>query len=45
MKAIDLRRILDVLENPRPAHRIEVPKAVAVRAKAAIEKMFEIADA
>ncbi|MFH2204735.1 MAG: quinolinate synthase NadA [Elusimicrobiota bacterium] len=45
MKAIDLRRILAVLENPRPAQCIHVPAGIADKAKRSIEKMFEVADA
>jgi len=44
MKAIDLTRILDVLENPRPSHKIEVPARVAASAKRSIDRMFEIAE-
>lgn len=43
MKAIDLRRILSVLEKPSPALRIEVPAETADKARRSIEKMFEIA--
>ena len=44
MKATDLKRILDVLERPRKEHRVTVPAAVAKKAKASIDRMFEIAE-
>jgi len=45
MKATDLRHVLDVLENPRPSHRIEVAPDVAARARKSIDRMFELAEA
>lgn len=42
MKATDLQRILDVLEDPQPSHRIDIPEAIRKRALAALERMFEL---
>jgi len=45
MKMIDLARVLHVLEAPRPAQRIEVKPEIAAKAKKALERMFELAEA
>lgn len=42
MKATDLSRVLAALEAPQPAHRIEIPEQVRVRAMRALERMFEL---
>ncbi len=44
MRATDLDRILAALEDPQPHHRIEVPAAVAMKARKAITRMFEISE-
>lgn len=44
MKAVDLQRILDALERPGSAERIEVDPQVAQRARRSLERMFELAD-
>ncbi|MBI5595065.1 MAG: quinolinate synthase NadA [Elusimicrobia bacterium] len=44
MRANELGRILQCLEDPQPAQRVEVPAAVAAAAKRSIERMFEIAE-
>jgi quinolinate synthase len=41
MKRVDLRRVLQVLEGPRPDQIVEIPEDVRVRAARAIERMFE----
>ncbi|MDE2291922.1 MAG: quinolinate synthase NadA [Elusimicrobia bacterium] len=43
MRATELGRILKALESPEPAQRVEVPAAVAAKARRAIDKMFELA--
>jgi quinolinate synthase len=42
MKRVELRKILQVLEAPRPDQVIDVPADVAARARRAIERMFEL---
>ncbi len=42
MKRVDLRKVLQVLESPRPDQVVEVPEAVRVRALKAIERMFDL---
>lgn len=44
MKATDLQRILDVLENPGPSHRIDVDAKTARLARRSIERMFELSE-
>lgn len=44
MKAVDLQRILNVLQSPQPKQRVRVPAGVALRARKAISRMFEIAE-
>lgn len=44
MRATELGRILKALEAPEPSQRVEVPAAVAEKAKRSIERMFEIAE-
>lgn len=41
MKRVDLRRVLQVLECPRPDQIVEIPEDVRMRAATAIERMFE----
>lgn len=41
MKRIDLRRVLQVLEAPRPEQIVQIPPEVQAGAAAAIERMFE----
>lgn len=41
MKRIDLRRVVQVLEGPRPDQIVEIPEDVRVGASKAIERMFE----
>jgi len=43
MKAVDLGRVLEVLEHPKPLNRVVVDPETARKAKVAIDKMFEIA--
>lgn len=45
MKSVDLRRVLEVLENPRPDHAVTVPPPVAERARRSLDRMFELAEA
>jgi quinolinate synthase len=45
MKRVELRKVLQVLESPRPDQVIEVPEAIRVRAKRAIDRMFELTKA
>jgi quinolinate synthase len=42
MKAINLENTLEVLRSPRPEQEINIPKEIAKRAKASLEKMFEM---
>jgi len=42
MKRVDLRKVLQVLESPRPDQVVEVPPDVAARARRSIDRMFEI---
>ncbi len=42
MKRVELRKVLQVLEAPRPDQVIEVPEGIRVRALRAIEAMFEL---
>lgn len=42
MKRVDLRKVLQVLEAPRPDQVVSVPEDVRVRALRAIERMFEL---
>jgi len=42
MKATDLSRVLAVLEDPQPQHRIAVPEGVRLRAQRALDRMFEL---
>ncbi|NOZ02208.1 MAG: quinolinate synthase NadA [Deltaproteobacteria bacterium] len=42
MKRVDLRKVLQVLEEPRPEQVIEVPEDVRVPALRSIERMFEL---
>src|SRR5439155_2131999 len=42
MKRVELRKVLDVLENPRPEQIIEVPEDVRVRALRSLERMFAL---
>jgi quinolinate synthase len=42
MKRVELRKVLEVLESPRPDQIIEVPEDVRVRALRAINRMFEL---
>ncbi len=44
MKATDLRHVLDVLENPEPARRIELDRGLMDRARRSIERMFELSE-
>jgi quinolinate synthase len=44
MKAVTLERILRALERPAASQIIEVPPALAARAKRPIERMFELAE-
>jgi quinolinate synthase len=44
MKMTDLRGILRALEDPPRSCRIEVPAETAARAKAAVRRMFELAE-
>ncbi|MBI5240989.1 MAG: quinolinate synthase NadA [Elusimicrobia bacterium] len=44
MKMTDLRAVLRVLEDPSPSVRVEVPAETAARAKAAVRRMFELAE-
>ncbi|MFH1619731.1 MAG: quinolinate synthase NadA [bacterium] len=44
MKVTTLETILETLENPRPVQKIKVDINTALRAKSAIEKMFELAE-
>ena len=44
MKATTLERVLSALERPTASQRIEVPAAVAARARRPIERMFELAE-
>lgn len=44
MKATDLSRVLRALENPSPAHRIEVPPEIMARALVPLRRMFELAE-
>ena len=44
MKATDLRRIYDALADPQPDQIVRVGDSVAVRARRALEKMFELTD-
>ncbi|MDE2490902.1 MAG: quinolinate synthase NadA [Elusimicrobia bacterium] len=44
MKATDLSRVLRALERPAASQRIDVPAAVAQRARRPIERMFELAE-
>lgn len=44
MKAVDLERVLAVLEHPKPAHRIELPAALCERARQPLEKMFALSE-
>jgi quinolinate synthase len=41
MKRVDLRRVLQVLESPRPDQIVEIPADIRDRAALAIERMFE----
>ena len=45
MKMTDLRAVLRALEDPAPSVRVEVPADVAAKAKAAVRRMFELAEA
>jgi quinolinate synthase len=42
MKRVELRKVLQVLEAPRPDQVVEVPEDVRVRALRAIERMFDL---
>jgi quinolinate synthase len=42
MKRVELRKVLQVLEAPRPDQVVEVPEDVRVRARRAIDRMFEL---
>src|SRR5262249_50867095 len=42
MKRVDLAKVLEALENPRPEQIIDVPEPVRARALRAIERMFEL---
>ncbi len=42
MKAINLENTLEVLRSPQPEQIIEIPLYIASRAKASLEKMFEM---
>ena len=42
MKAINLENTLGVLRSPRPEQEITVPPEISIRAKASLEKMFEM---
>ncbi len=42
MKKINLENTLQVLNSPQPEHEINVPPDIANRAKAALDKMFEM---
>ncbi|MHA1975910.1 MAG: quinolinate synthase NadA [Candidatus Hodarchaeales archaeon] len=42
MKAINLDNTLEVLRSPRPEQEINVPTDISFRAKASLEKMFEM---
>ena len=44
MKMTELRGVLRALEDPSPSVRIEVPAETAARAKAAVRRMFELAE-
>ena len=44
MKMTDLRGVLRALEDPPLSARIEVPAEIAARAKAAVRRMFELAE-
>jgi len=44
MKMTDLRAVLRALEDPAPSVRVEVPADVAAKAKAAVRRMFELAE-
>jgi quinolinate synthase len=41
MKRVDLRRVLQVLESPRPDQIVEITDDIRDRAALAIERMFE----
>ncbi len=42
MKSINLENTLQVLRSPSPEHEIEIPSTVSTRAKASLQKMFEL---
>jgi len=44
MKATDLGRVLHTLSHAPAEQRIEVPEAIQVRARRALERMFELSD-
>jgi quinolinate synthase len=44
MKMTELRGVLRALEDPPPSAHIEVPAETAARAKAAVRRMFELAE-
>ena len=45
MKMTDLAKVLQVLEAPRAAQRVEVKPEKAAKARKALERMFELAEA
>ncbi len=42
MKAINLENILEVLRSPRPEQEIKIPSEISSRAKASLDKMFNM---
>jgi len=42
MKRVELRKVLQVLTDPQPDQIIEVPEDVRIRAKRALDRMFEL---
>jgi quinolinate synthase len=42
MKRVELRKVLEVLENPKPEQVIELDEGVRVRALRSLERMFEL---
>lgn len=42
MKRVELRKVLQALENPRPDQIVEIPEDIRVRALRSIERMFEL---
>ncbi|HVY60017.1 MAG TPA: quinolinate synthase NadA [Planctomycetota bacterium] len=42
MKRVELRKVLEVLESPRPDQIVELPEDVRLRALRSLERMFEL---